>query len=80
MASLEQLLEAGGAPPAEGGKVAYEHPLVERCGVGGKLRSMIFLAVPVHVQDVKRFVAFAVGAASTCPSLPVSLWKPSPFS
>lgn len=30
MASLEQLLEAGGAPPAEGGKVAYEHPLVER--------------------------------------------------
>ena len=28
--SLEALLEAGSSPPAEGGKIAYEHPLVER--------------------------------------------------
>ena len=30
MASLEHLLAAGGTPPTEGGKSAYEHPLVER--------------------------------------------------
>lgn len=35
MASLEKLLEDGGAPPADEeavgkGKLAYEHPLVER--------------------------------------------------
>lgn len=30
MASLESLLAAGGAPPAEEDKVVYEHPLVQR--------------------------------------------------
>ena len=29
--SLQALLEAGSSPPSEGGKIAYEHPLVERC-------------------------------------------------
>ncbi|CAN0230696.1 unnamed protein product [Ectocarpus sp. 6 AP-2014] len=59
MASLESLLAAGAAPPAEGGKVAYEHPLVQRYAS----KEMSFVWSPVKKFRTWRLLWIALATA-----------------
>eukprot|EP00903_Cladosiphon_okamuranus_P020230 g18568.t2 len=59
MASLESLLAAGGAPPAEGDKIAYEHPLVQRYAS----KEMSFVWSPVKKFRTWRLLWIALATA-----------------